>query len=72
MEVNVTPTVYPTIDDVYAAQSRLASVIRRTPLIPSERLGAIWGGEVYLKLENLQLTGTFKARGALNKILTLS
>ncbi|MDR2368356.1 MAG: pyridoxal-phosphate dependent enzyme [Deltaproteobacteria bacterium] len=65
-------TVFPTIDDVLAAQRRISPVVRRTPLIESERLSAVWGDKVYLKLENLQLTGTFKARGALNKILSLS
>jgi threonine dehydratase len=47
-------------------------VVRKTPLIPSDRLSRLLGAEVYLKLENLQLTGTFKARGAANKLLALT
>lgn len=62
----------PTMRDVYLAQKRIASVVRRTPLIASPPLAARAGASVYLKLENLQETGSFKLRGAANKLLSLS
>ncbi len=58
--------------DLYAARSRTSHIIRETPLEFSQFLSDICGGEVWLKLENQQLNGSFKARGALNKILQLS
>jgi threonine dehydratase len=45
--------------------------VRRTPLVRSEPLSAIAGGDVYLKLETEQVTGSFKLRGALNALATL-
>ncbi|WP_179394599.1 pyridoxal-phosphate dependent enzyme [Lacticaseibacillus absianus] len=56
---------------VRAAQARLSAHARVTPLIPSRVLSETSGGAVFLKLENLQLTGSFKFRGAFNKIATL-
>ncbi len=53
------------------ASERIRGVARRTPLIDSPRLGAETGARVWLKLENLQHTGSFKLRGALNRMLTL-
>jgi threonine dehydratase len=58
--------------DIYLAHRRLRDIVRRTPLEPSPFFSEACGGEVYLKLENLQLTGSFKIRGALNKMLQLS
>ena len=58
--------------DLYAARSRMGHLIRETPLEFSQFLSDLCGGEVWLKLENQQLNGSFKARGALNKILQLS
>jgi threonine dehydratase len=58
--------------DIYAARSRMGHLIRETPLEYSHFLSDMCGGEIWLKLENLQLNGSFKARGALNKILQLS
>jgi len=57
--------------DVYAARQRLAGLVRRTFLQPSPALSAIAGGEVRLKLECLQETGSFKLRGATNKLASL-
>jgi threonine dehydratase len=54
------------------AADRVASYIRRTPLDPSLWLGARTGANVWLKLENLQYTGSFKLRGALNKLFSLT
>ncbi|MCD6263036.1 threonine ammonia-lyase [Candidatus Bathyarchaeota archaeon] len=58
--------------DVYLAGRRLQGLVRRTPLEYSPFFSEVCGGEVYLKLENLQLTGAYKVRGALNKMLQLS
>jgi len=57
--------------DVTAASHAIAGFIRRTPLERSEPLSAMAGCDVYLKLEDLQLTGAFKIRGALHKVLRL-
>jgi threonine dehydratase len=61
-----------TMRDIYLARQRIAPVVRRTPLIPSLALTGRIGASVYLKLENLQETGSFKLRGAANKILCLT
>jgi threonine dehydratase len=53
------------------AEERIRSRIRQTPLEYSTHLSRVGHCRVYLKLENLQLTGSFKLRGALNKILSL-
>lgn len=60
------------LKDVEAAQQRLQGQIARTPLIHSETLSKLTGAEIHLKFENLQYTGSFKQRGALNKLLSLS
>jgi len=57
---------------VVAAAKRIAPHIRRTPFVRNETLSRIAGGDVYLKLENEQITGSFKLRGALNSLSTLS
>ena len=54
------------------AASRIASYIRETPLDYSPYFSELTGANVYLKLENLQHTGSFKLRGAFNKLLSLS
>ncbi|HXE32207.1 MAG TPA: threonine/serine dehydratase [Terriglobales bacterium] len=54
-----------------AARERLVPYIHRTPLVSSATLGRLLGVEVYLKLEMFQKTGSFKVRGAFNKMLTL-
>lgn len=56
---------------VGAAARAIAPFVRRTPLERSDALSALAGCEVYLKLEDLQHTGAFKLRGALNKLLAL-
>jgi len=61
-----------TAQNVSAARSRIAAHIIVTPTVFSEALSQAAGAKVYLKLENLQHTGAFKARGALAKITTLS
>lgn len=57
---------------VLQAHQRLRPYVRETPLEHALAFSQITGAEVWLKLENLQLTGSFKVRGALNKLLSLS
>jgi threonine dehydratase len=57
--------------DVLAAGDRIRGLVQRTRLVRSERLSDAAGGDVYLKLENEQTTGSFKLRGALNVLATL-
>jgi threonine dehydratase len=57
--------------DVLAAADRIRPLVERTPLVRSTALSEIAGGDVYLKLENRQTTGSFKLRGALNVLATL-
>ncbi|AKU06600.1 MULTISPECIES: threonine ammonia-lyase [Haloferax] len=61
-----------TLDDVRAARERVEAVARWTPLEYSHTFSEMTGAEVYLKLENSQRTGSFKIRGATNRITTLS
>jgi len=61
-----------TMRDVYLARERIASLARRTPLVHSPFLSERVGAAAYLKLENLQETGSFKIRGAANRMLTLT
>ena len=62
----------PSLDDINAARARLEGVARVTPLFSSGTIGALIGREVFLKAENLQLTGSFKIRGAYNTIAQLT
>jgi threonine dehydratase len=55
-----------TIADIIEARRRIGPHIRRTPLLPSAWLSALTGADVRLKLESLQLTNSFKLRGAVN------
>ncbi len=56
---------------IIEAEKTIRPYLRETPLEYSYSLSNMTGGDVYLKLENLQITGSFKARGSLNKILSL-
>ena len=58
-----------TIDDVRNAAKRIDGALERTPLTHSRTLSEIVGTSVYLKFENLQYTGSFKGRGARNRLL---
>jgi threonine dehydratase len=58
--------------DVVAARERVRGSIYCSPCPHSQMLSALTGQQVYLKLENLQMTGSFKERGALNRIATLT
>jgi threonine dehydratase len=61
----------PTFADVEAAAARIAGHVRRTPLLRSPKLDALAGAPVWLKCESLQVTGSFKARGAFNAMLAM-
>ena len=61
----------PTLADIEAAKARLDGIARVTPVYSSENLGRMCGRPVWLKAENLQRTGSFKIRGAVNKVATL-
>ena len=61
----------PTAADVDHAARRLAGVALRTPLISSPVLDAATGARVFLKAETLQRTGSFKFRGAYNKLASI-
>ncbi|HZY61789.1 MAG TPA: threonine ammonia-lyase [Edaphobacter sp.] len=58
--------------DVQAARERLRGSVYYSPCPHSQMLSALTGQQIYLKLENLQMTGAFKERGALNRIATLT
>jgi threonine dehydratase len=60
------------LQDVERARERIAGHVVRTPLARSETLSRLTGAHVYLKFENHQFTASFKERGALNRLLTLS
>ncbi|HVC11833.1 MAG TPA: threonine ammonia-lyase [Burkholderiales bacterium] len=60
------------LQDIRAAAGRIAGALERTPFLRSRTLSKLTGAEVWLKFENLQFTASFKERGALNKLLTLS
>jgi threonine dehydratase len=62
----------PTLPDIEAARARLDGVARVTPVYRSETLSRLVGREVQLKAENLQRTGSFKVRGAYNRISALN
>lgn len=57
--------------DIEAARSRIGSVLPPTPLAASQYFSSAWGCTIRFKFENLQVTGSFKERGALNKLLCL-
>jgi threonine dehydratase len=60
------------IDNIRQARERIAGKVRRTPILRADKLDPLVDAQVYLKAENLQVTGSFKIRGAMNRILTLS
>ncbi len=62
----------PTIDDVRTAAGRIAGRVLRTPTVPSAVLSRQTGAEIWLKLDNLQAVGSFKERGAANRLAVLT
>lgn len=61
-----------TIADIRTAAAAIAGAVARTPTVGAPALSELAGAEIHLKLETLHRTGSFKERGALNKLLTLS
>src|SRR3954465_8567999 len=61
-----------TIEEIRAAASRIAGAVYRSPCPYSLSLSRLTGCEIYCKLDHLQLTGSFKERGARNKLMQLS
>jgi threonine dehydratase len=59
------------LKDILRAEARIRGFVRNTPLERSAGLSSTTGGNVYLKMENLQHTGSFKVRGAANRMLAL-
>ncbi len=57
---------------IEAARRTIRGAVMRTPMLPAPRLSALTGAEVYVKYENLQVTNSFKDRGALNKLASLN
>jgi len=67
-----TQRIAPTLADIQEARERLRGIAEETPIYLSETFSRRVGREVRLKAENLQRTGAFKVRGAVNKLKTLS
>ena len=61
-----------TLQDIQNAQTRIAPYVKRTPLVKSRTLSEDLGTNVYIKLELFQNTGSFKPRGAFNRMLQLT
>jgi threonine dehydratase len=59
------------LEDIRTAHQRIAGDIHRTPVLTSRRLDEFCGAQLFFKCENLQKTGSFKARGALNAVRSL-
>lgn len=61
-----------TLEHIFLAARRIKGHVRHTPCHPSARLSKLLNSEVFMKMENMQHTGAYKERGALNKLLSLS
>jgi threonine dehydratase len=59
-------------EDIEQAAERIAGRVLRTPMVPNDAISRLTGAEVMLKLDNLQVTGAFKERGAANRLALLS
>jgi threonine dehydratase len=60
------------IEEILAARARIADKVHRTPVMTSESLDRVGGARFFFKCENLQRTGSFKARGATNAVFSLT
>src|SRR6202789_826710 len=60
------------LEDVEQAAERIAGRVVRTPMVPCPAISRITGADVMLKLDNLQVTGAFKERGAANRLAMLT
>ncbi len=72
MSASISSERFPTIDDIRAAATRIRGQAARTPLLESPKVNAQIGGRLLVKAEPLQRTGSFKFRGAYNKLSRLS
>ena len=63
---------FPTLQDIRKAREKLSAFISASPIVYSGSLSRLYGADIFLKLENLQETGSFKIRGAYNYLLNLS
>src|ERR1700694_5471477 len=63
---------HPPLADIRDAAALIAGFVLRTPFLPAPRLSSLTGASVFVKYENLQATSSFKERGALVKLLSLS
>lgn len=70
--MNTKPVSVPDIDDVKAAAKRLDDKVVHTPLLRSDALDVLTGAHIFVKAECLQITGSFKLRGATNALALLS
>ena len=70
--VNIPTNRHPTIEDISTARTSLDMSIRKTPLHKSDMFSRMVGTDIFLKLECLQKTGSFKVRGAFTKLNSLS
>jgi threonine dehydratase len=61
-----------TLEDIEQAAERIAGRVLRTPMLPCEAISRVTGADVLLKLDNLQVTGAFKERGAANRLAMLT
>lgn len=61
-----------TLEDVKKAQETIKNIVKKTDILESTKLSSMTGANVYYKCENLQKTGSFKVRGACNKIANLT
>src|SRR5207244_12228648 len=61
-----------TLANIEAARRAIAGHVVRTPMLPAPKLSALTGASVAVKYENLQVTNSFKERGALNKLASLT
>src|SRR3954454_15089435 len=61
-----------TLADIEAARRTIAGRVLRTPMLPAPKLSALTGASVQVKYENLQVTNSFKERGAVNKLASLT
>ena len=64
----MTTQTLPTFDDVLAAHERVQHVVRETPVLTHKALDDMSGAELFIKAECLQVTGSFKIRGAMNRL----
>lgn len=65
------PQEWPTLTTIRATGARLAGQLVRTPFLPAPRLSALTGADILVKYENLQVTASFKERGALARLMAL-